>query len=682
MTDMEKAFIKMLDLKMTELRLSILEQAFLAVDQGVHIGGAFSALLPLTALYYGGLIHIDVQNPTRPGQDIFILSKGHAVAALASIYADLGYFPAELLKNSRSVGSLLNGHPGPILPGVQVSTGPLGQGIGVAGGFALQGKQEPRFDVYCMTGDGELQEGMVWEAVMFAGCRHLDNLCVLVDANDGQLDDPGKLILSAGDVKVRFESFGWNAVDISARELAPVLHALAEFKKNAGTGKPTALICHSVKGFGGYAAETGKHKITLSEPLYRQERICHQDEYTKKEKALGDALSVLDGATFAAAVRDAEAMRLNIRKTGSEIHIEKIPAVCRMKKAPVREKKMCYNESALPVIEANKEYLPGDIIRDTIRTLAQDARIVSIDSDLSTTSGLAAGVGAIDKNRALNVGIAEANMMNIAESFAAAGCNVWTSTFCPFFNWQVMRRIAVSQQERNEDIASGGGWLNTGHGLDITFVATAADLETATNGATHMGNDDIMVMDTVADVKIITASCPRQLLSIMQWIAEGNRGLVYLRVLRAATKVIYPSDYCFQYGAAQVLKEGTDTVLVSYGRGIYECLKAHEKLAAKGINCTVVDMPCFDGDTLAGYYNNGRTIIIIEQNNGYAWQHMLRYFAQQGLPIDTKRIHAVNTLDSAGRAQFIHSGTYAQLAKKYGLDADAIAESIERIRNY
>src|SRR6185369_2613382 len=120
------------------------------------------ATIPLVALFYGGFLKLDIEDPTRRGQDIFTLSKGHAVAAMASIYAELGYFDRSLLRGSRSHHSLLNGHPGPVLPGVHIATGPMGQGIGVAEGFAIAGQRSPAFDVYTVTGDGELQEGPVW----------------------------------------------------------------------------------------------------------------------------------------------------------------------------------------------------------------------------------------------------------------------------------------------------------------------------------------------------------------------------------------------------------------------------------------------------------------------------------------------------------------------------------------
>ena len=125
-----------------------------------------------------------------------------------------------------------------------------------------------------------------------------------------------------------------------------------------------------------------------------------------------------------------------------------------------------------------------------MKVFARDPALVSIDSDLATTSGLEAGVAAVDQRRALNVGVAEANMMGIGEAFAALGHQTWISTFCPFFDWKVMRRIAVGHQERLEAMAAPDGWLSEGHGLDLTMLATAANFETRTNGATHMGNDD------------------------------------------------------------------------------------------------------------------------------------------------------------------------------------------------
>src|ERR1700687_799472 len=139
-----QGILKLLEIKDSDIRILTLEQCRDSVDKGLHSGGAFSATIPLVALFYGGFLNLDIADPTRRGQDLFTLSKGHAVAALASIYAELGYFDKAVLKNSRSYESILNGHPGPVLPGVHIPTGPLGQGLGVAQGFALLGKSSPR----------------------------------------------------------------------------------------------------------------------------------------------------------------------------------------------------------------------------------------------------------------------------------------------------------------------------------------------------------------------------------------------------------------------------------------------------------------------------------------------------------------------------------------------------------
>src|SRR5260370_21150929 len=186
--EQRKELLSLLLIKDSDIRILNLEQCRDAVDKGIHAGGAFSAVVPLVALYYGGFLNLEIADPTRRGQDMFTLSKGHAVATLASIYAELGYIDRSVLRNSRSYTSNLNGHPGPVLPGIQIATGPMGQGMSVAQGFSIAGKTSPRFDSYCLVGDGELQEGPIWEGGMYARAERVDNLRVLVDRNKGQHD--------------------------------------------------------------------------------------------------------------------------------------------------------------------------------------------------------------------------------------------------------------------------------------------------------------------------------------------------------------------------------------------------------------------------------------------------------------------------------------------------------------
>jgi transketolase len=677
---LRQGLLKLLDIKDSDIRRLTLEQCRDAVDKGLHAGGAFSATIPLVTLYYGGFLQPDVADPTRRGQDMFVLSKGHAVAAMASIYAELGYFDPRILVNSRSYESILNGHPGPILPGVHISTGPLGQGLSVAQGFALAGKNAPAFDVYCITGDGELQEGLIWEAVMYAAYKRLDNLCVLVDNNNGQLDITSRLIFPLPDLEAVFRAFGWNVESVDATQYAGVVGALDKFKHAGRNGKPTAIICRTTKGHGGFSSALNQHKATIADDLMERELTLQGEQRRHRIEAFAAFFDGLSAPLQDALLERARQMHMRVTvDVSARVAVTSLVGPVVTKRAARRDKSIRYNANSLPRIDKSKEYAASSIITAAMKVFAMDGRVVSIDADLASTSGLEAGVAAVDQNRALNVGVAEANMMNIGEAYAALGCNAWVSTFCPFFDWKVLRRIAVGYQERMEAIKAGG-WLSEGHGLDLTLLATAPNFETRTNGATHMGNDDITIFDGLAHVKIVDVSCPRQLLSIMQWIMEGNRGLVYLRVMRTASAVLYDSDPQFAFGKGYFVRRGLEdaAVIVSSGRGVHEALAAAAECAKAGLSVGVVDMPSIDEALLLELYQSGKVVCFAEQNNGFIWQNFLRTLGRnKGARMDgLQRVVSVNTLGADGRPRFIHSGTYEELLAAFRLTPSALAETV------
>jgi transketolase len=679
--------LRLLSIKDSDIRMLTLEQAADAIDRGLHSGGAFSSIIPMVTLFYGGFINVNIPDPTKSGQDLFTLSKGHAVATLASIYADLGYFDGSVLKKSRSYESMLNGHPGPLLPGVHISTGPMGQGFGVAQGFAIAGKTAPRFDSYCVVGDGELQEGTIWETAMFAAQKRLDNLCVLVDRNHGQLDTPDRTIFPMPDLESVFTAFGWQVFSADATDYDGVYDALTKFRFGPRNGKPTAIICSSNKGQGAFSDALNKHKITVSSKLAEQELAL---QARRRQLRIDDFLGYYnhlsefsDGDRLQSALLQiARQMHIEIRQDALEaVGVDTAVGPVLTQQVPVRDKRVHYDAALLPKFDAKKEYAASDVVTAAMKVFATDPAVVSIDADLGSTSGLQPGVGAVDQGRALNTGVAEANMMVIGEAFAALGHNVWVSTFCPFFNWQVLRRIAVGYQERLESMRDPEGWLTEGHGLDLTFLATAPNLETRVNGATHMGNDDNLTFDALAHLKIIDVSCPQQLLSIMRWIMEGNRGLVYVRIMRSGSAVLYPADYIFEFGKAAVLCESPSdaAVIVSSGRGVHEALAASKLCAEKGINVGVVDMASIDEEMLIDLYKSGKKIFIAEQNNGFIWQNFMKtlYHRRNEVGCDhLKQVEAINTLTSDGHAQFIHSGTYEQLVAAFGLSPAQLAETV------
>jgi transketolase len=674
---LRQAALKLLAIKDSDIRILTLEQCRDAVDKGLHAGGAFSATIPLVALYYGGFIDVDVADPTRRGQDLFTLSKGHAVAAMAGIYAEMGYFGRDVLRNSRSYESILNGHPGPILPGVHIATGPMGQGFGVAQGFAIAGRVSPRFDSYCMSGDGELQEGPIWEAVMFAGAKKLDNLCLLIDRNYGQLDIYSRTIFPMPDLAPVFESFGWQAYNVDATGYDGVYTALERFRYAPRNGKPTAIVCNTTKGHGALSDFFNRHKVAAPDTLLEQEIELQTAQRRDRVDEFNRLYAGLPGETRDAVRELARGMFLDVgERPDGDLPLREALGSVLLRRVPPRNKRIRYNPAELLRIDRSKEYAASDIVTAGMKVFAKDSAVVSIDSDLATTSGLEAGVAAVDQRRALNVGVAEANMMLIGEAFAALGCNTWISTFCPFYDWKVLRRVAVGQQERLEAMEASDGWLSEGHGLDLTMLATASNFETRTNGATHMANDDNLVFDAIAHLRIIDVSCPQQMLAVMKWIMEGNRGLLYVRVMRTGSAVLYGPDYEFEFGKGHAIRRGEDdrAVIVSSGRGVHEALAA-----AKIVPATVVDMPSIDEDLLLELYDSGKPVVFAEQNNGYIWQNFLKaLYRRRRSAADLSRIEAINTLDCGGRPRFIHSGTYEELTAAFGLTPEQIAARIEQ----
>ena len=231
------------------VRMDILEEVYNA--KSGHIGGAFSIADILTVLYFNEM-NIDAKIPDSPDRDRLVLSKGHASAALYAVLAEKGYIDKEELKTFRNIDSNLQGHPDMNkVPGVDMTTGSLGQGLSAANGMALSSKLDSRgYRVYCILGDGELQEGQVWEAAMTAEKYQLDNLCVIVDANELQLTDSTMNVkgINYNDIEQKFRAFGFQTVVIDGHNIESIIRALtiAEMTK----GKPTAVICKTIKGKG------------------------------------------------------------------------------------------------------------------------------------------------------------------------------------------------------------------------------------------------------------------------------------------------------------------------------------------------------------------------------------------------------------------------------------------------
>lgn len=268
----DACFIKNMEDKAGTIRRHIINMIYEAGSG--HPGGSLSCVDILTALYFYTIRH-KPKEPKWDNRDRFVLSKGHAAPALYAVLAEAGYFPVEELQTLRKIGSMLQGHPDIKVPGVEVSSGSLGQGLSIASGLALAGKMDRKdYRVYTLLGDGECNEGQVWEAALLASHYKLDKLTAIVDRNGLQIDGPTEKIMCLEPLAGKWKAFGWHVIEIDGNEMAEIITALDETKRISG--RPTVIIAHTFKGkgvsfmewitaFHGKALSKDEMKIALQE---------------------------------------------------------------------------------------------------------------------------------------------------------------------------------------------------------------------------------------------------------------------------------------------------------------------------------------------------------------------------------------------------------------------------------
>jgi transketolase len=247
LTRQDEEYIRKLDLICVKIREHVIEMLYRA--KSGHPGGSLSAVEAIVALYFHHMHHTP-ENPTDPNRDRFILSKGHAAPTLYAVLAECGYFNVKELLHLREINQMLQGHPVcRHIPGVEASTGSLGHGISFANGVALAGKLDKKdYRVYVMVGDGETDEGQVWEAAAAASHYRLDNLCGLLDRNFLQIDGKTEDVLRLESIRERWSSFGWHVLEVNGHDIGAIIDALlaAGDQKN----QPTMIILDTVKGKG------------------------------------------------------------------------------------------------------------------------------------------------------------------------------------------------------------------------------------------------------------------------------------------------------------------------------------------------------------------------------------------------------------------------------------------------
>ena len=260
----DRKLIERLEKKAKEMRVDIIKMTTKAAAG--HPTSSMSAIDMVVALYYN-FMKFDPKKPDMPERDRFILSKGHACPAQYAVLGDLGYFDKKEFLKLRQINSMLQGHPDRVkIPGIEVSSGSLGQGLSVGNGMAWAGKMDGKnYRVYVMLGDGEMQEGQVWESIMTTAQWKLDNVTVLVDCNGLQNDWWVKEEKDLGSLSDKFRAFGWNTIEIDGHNMGQIVDAIEKAKE--GKEKPTAIIAKTVKGKGvGFIEnDPDRHGVALTE---------------------------------------------------------------------------------------------------------------------------------------------------------------------------------------------------------------------------------------------------------------------------------------------------------------------------------------------------------------------------------------------------------------------------------
>ncbi|MBE7025964.1 MAG: transketolase [Ruminococcaceae bacterium] len=276
---MDNSRIKELTIVAAKARKSALTGVYNAASG--HPGGSLSIADVLTYLYFEQM-NVDPKNPKNPDRDRFVLSKGHCAPALYGVLAERGFFSPSEIASLRKYGSFLQGHPDMKgVPGVDMSTGSLGQGVSAANGMALSAKLSGKdYRVYTATGDGELEEGQVWEAAMFAAHYKLDNLTLFVDNNGLQIDGDITKVMNPMPIKEKYDAFGWHTIEIDGHDYNQIENAVNEAKNTKG--KPTAIICKTIKGKGVsfMEGEASWHGSAPNEEQYNQ-AIKELDDFIK-----------------------------------------------------------------------------------------------------------------------------------------------------------------------------------------------------------------------------------------------------------------------------------------------------------------------------------------------------------------------------------------------------------------
>jgi transketolase len=584
-----------------------------------HPTSCLSAAELMAATFFHAM-RFDPAEPNALAGDRFVLSKGHAAPILYAALAEAGVFPLSRLMTLRQISSELEGHPTPLIPGVDAATGSLGQGLSVGAGLALGARlQNSAARVYVLVGDGEMAEGNVWEAAAFAAAQGLDNLVVLADVN--ALGQSGRTMYRHDcDVyRRKFEAEGWAAEVVDGHDIAAVVGALD--RAQAKPGKPYAIVARTEKGHGisFLADQDNWHGKPLSAEML--------------EKALAEIgpapeIPKDDGRSYA-------------RKS--------LPTPPAFPDPPAPEYKIGQS------VASREAYGTG------LRKLAAvHPKVYAIDGDVKNST-FSETLEKAFPDRLIQSYIAEQNMVSVAVGMAAQGLVPFAASFACFLSraYDQVRMAAISRS-------------------NINLCGSHCGVSIGEDGPSQMGLEDIAMFRAIPGAAVLypaDAVCAERLTTE----AARRPGICYIRTSRPKTPVLYAADETFPIPGLKVLRQSPNdqVTVVAAGVTLYEALNAADLLQAKGTGLRVIDLYCIKPLDVASLAENvratGGRVMIVEDHykEGGIGEAVIAGLCGAGVPLTAVRQLAVDRVP--------HSGPPAELLDTFGISARHIVAAAEQL---
>jgi transketolase len=506
-----------------------------------HLGSSLSSLDIVTLLYNLEMntVKLGIKNPDR---DIYFSSKGHDAPGFYAVLYSLGLLGEEKLINLRRLGGT-HGHPDVSLPGIEANSGSLGMGISKAKGMAIAKKINGWGGrVFVMTGDGELQEGQIWESLQTAAHQKIANINVIVDFNKIQTDKPVKNVIDLGDLQKKFEAFGWYVERCDGHSFADLEAALNRFK--TVKDRPKALIADTVKGKGISFME-GPESLKKGNGLYQWHSGAPDDD--SFEQGYAELTERINAQLANLKMKPLESKIIETREKG------------RVKLKDVAEKVVtAYGEALVEMAKKRKD-------------------IVVMDADLASDCGLRPFEYAFPE-RFIENGIAEQDMVSAAGGLALQGFLPVVNSFGVFLASRANEQIYTNATERTK----------------IIYVCHYAGVIPAGPGKSHQSLRDISLFNALPNCTTIEPCNAIETRAALEWCVNDAKEncMMRLAISPSPRTIALPEDYEFSCGRGSILKDGKDAVIIGYGPVMLnEALKAAELLEAKGFSLKVIDMP-------------------------------------------------------------------------------------------